>query len=201
MHLPTTITRPTKSLIALLGDSKLDRLTMKVLLWVAVIDLFLLPAIFVKVFFNPWEKRLVAVSETAADEPIFVRAPISGPAMTALLAQLKNDDLTLVLAGTVTRRPFAVRGRTIALNGDSLQAFEYPDQAAAARDAAALASAYATSTRKTVWNKMVHIYVSGTLVAFYMGNQDHIVSALDQALGSAFTQPVRSLSAISKVGN
>ena len=87
--------------MAVLSSTKMDRFSKKVLLWAFVADMIILPAVFVKLFFNPWPSTPIAMAATN-------RQVAMGSTTESLLLQLKDSGLAPVVVAKVTRQPFAV---------------------------------------------------------------------------------------------
>lgn len=103
-----------------------------------------------------------------------------GAATQELVGSLTKSGFDLTLGNKTTRKLFSVPGQTIALHGDAVQVFEYQNEAAALRDATAVAEKFTKATYKSEWKDAVHIYVKGPLVIFYLGESRSIASALKE---------------------
>ena len=169
------------------------------ILWALVVDVILVAALFAKLFY--FSQSFSDVQGTAGSSSVFSspRFPsalaydtVPGSATERFVGQLKDHGLTAVMIGKITRRPyFTVEGNTVALNGDSIQVFEYPDHQSAVNDGSTLANRYSASSRSDAWKRDIHLYVDGTLVIFYMGSQNSIVSVLDAYAGVSLTQALQ----------
>ena len=149
----------------------------RVLLWAFILNLFIMPVAFYKVFI------LTPVARAESFMPVAMQANTSsGPEVLALAASLKDNGLAPVILGKVTRSPdLSVGGYTIALRGDNIQAFEYPDHATALAEASNMAQSFINNYHSLLWKKQAHIYVSDKVVIFYMGNQPDIINSLGQS--------------------
>jgi hypothetical protein len=113
-----------------------------------------------------------------------------------LVAQLKAAGATVVPGSHVTQPFMTVEGRTLTVNGEPLQVFEY----ASLQDANAQASMVSPDGTKftTVsssgqhgasivdWVKPSHLYTSGRVIAIYLGTNTTVVHLLVKILGKQF---------------
>lgn len=161
--------------MAFSGTSKRERLAMKILLVAILVDLILLPSLFLKVSFYP---RLVTPTAIAA--PVEQSGPIIlGPATLHLMEQLRTEGLDPMAIKEIIHTPLTVTGALVTLGGDNIQVFEYPDHTTAVTEASALTERYASRDRSKAWKKNMHVYVEDTLVIFYMGNRESIVNMFE----------------------
>ena len=100
----------------------------------------------------------------------------------------------------MNRKHFTVVGKTITVDNDNIQAFEYPDGFTAQQEIDALAEKYTVSTRSASWKKNVHLYARGTMAVFYLGNNPRITVPLEESLGIAVAIPVVRTPALTQAG-
>lgn len=105
----------------------------------------------------------------------------------SLLSALKKSGITVRRGGRVSQPFFSVGGRTLNLGGESVQVFEYARAAAAERDAKRVApSGSGVATSMPMWVGTPHFYKGGRLIVLYVGDNQSVVKALEDALGPQF---------------
>src|ERR1035437_4850634 len=147
----------------ILPTSKTDRLIARIFLWAFVADMIILPAVFVKIFILYPVTPVVAATRYD-NKGTALRDIVVGPATGYFMQQLKNRSFTPVVVGKITRLPLTVDGALITLNGDNIQVFEYPDHAAALKNATSFARIYAASSHRSALKESLHVYANDTLV-------------------------------------
>lgn len=104
-----------------------------------------------------------------------------------LVSALKKSGMTVRRGGRVSQPFFSVRGRTLNLGGESVQVFEYARAAAAGRDAKRVEpSGSGVATSMPMWVGTPHFYKSGRLIVLYVGSDQSVIKALENALGPQF---------------
>ena len=173
-----------------------ERILMRVLFWIVVVDIILALTLFLKLFvFAP----TFSLPTMFASIPV-ASAAVSGPATGNFVESLNQYNLRPVIIGEISRRPrITVPGQLVALGGDNIQVFEYPDHDSAMNEATALAQAYTESSRSPAWKHNIHVFVKDSLLIFYMGNQSSIVAALEQHAGLSMTQTLPAIIYVSEV--
>lgn len=169
--------RAVKKFHVLATDSnilKIGRISKKILLWAFVIDVCLLSVLYVKLFII---ERVTPTAYAESTAIIMKPSPI-GLATEDFLQHLTNSGLSPIVTTDVLRKPFTPKGRTVALEGDNIQVFEYSDSATAVKEASMLMQKYEASQRSSEWKKNMHVFNQGSLVIFYMGSNETIVKAL-----------------------
>ena len=108
----------------------------------------------------------------------------------SLVAALQVAGATVERGEPVFQPFFDVEGRILRVNGADVQVFEYPDEAAAALDAARIApdgSGLGPPTPTLVtWVAAPHWYRSGRLIVLYVGEDRAILDLLARVLGPPF---------------
>ncbi len=199
MYSPPSTNRFSRALMPILGTSKSDRTLTRIMLWVLVIDMIILPALFAKLFLFPLTKSFVTTTD--ATNVSVPQTTTLGPATEHFLQRLRDNDMIPVAVGEIKRKPFTVSGQVVTLNGDNIQIFEYVDHETAMKEASLMVQRYTSSSRTLTQKEAMHLYVDGTLAIFYMGKQDYIVTSLDQNAGLSMIQPSKpSPAAITRVG-
>ena len=167
---------------------------MKVVMWAFLIDMIIMPTLFIKLFFI---QSAVPVITKAMND----RGSKTGLQTTLLMQRLLGTSSPPVAPAHVTRSPFTVDGKVIALEGDNIQVFEYADHDSAMKDALILAGKFAPSATRPIWKKDMHVYVNDKLAIFYMGHSDLVMNSLKQNAGVPLTSSDKPLSMVSKISN
>ena len=107
--------------------------------------------------------------------------------LASLIARLEAEGATVAEKDEIQQPFFAATGRVIAVNGEDVQVFEYPDAATAEQDAAQIAPDGSISTMMISWMATPHFYRSDRLIALYVGDNAAIVELLNTVLGEQFT--------------
>ena len=111
--------------------------------------------------------------------------------------RFSGDD---VEEGGDVRQPFFdVTGRTITVNGNSVQVFEYPSFDGARAAAAGIGADGSTiGTTSVMWIAPPHFYSSGMLIVLYVGDDDDLRDLLEGTLGSQIAggEPVAILTPV-----
>lgn len=105
----------------------------------------------------------------------------------SLVSALKKSGLDVRRGGRVSQPFFSVRGRTLAVGGESVQVFEYAKASAAERDARRVEpSGSSVGTSMPMWVGTPHFYKGGRLIVLYVGGDQRVIKALENALGPQF---------------
>ncbi len=117
--------------------------------------------------------------------------------LNELIAQLKAAGAKIV-PGTSLNQPFmAVGGRTLTVNGEQIQVYEYASVSDADRQAAAISSdgssfttissnGVPTGATQVDWIKPPHLYKAGRLIVIYIGTNDSLIHLLEGVVGKQF---------------
>lgn len=105
----------------------------------------------------------------------------------SLVGKFRAAGATIESEDEVSQPFFSVTGKTVKVNGEAIQVFEYAD-AEAAKVEAALVSPGGTSAGTTMinWVSDPHFYRAGRMIVLYIGNEASIVTLLEGALGPQF---------------
>lgn len=135
---------------------------------------------------------LLSVACTAPLPPAATPVPpttLAGGGVTdlaSLQTALGQAGLTVAPAGAVQQPFLSSSGQTLTANGQSIQAFEYPDAAAAERDAAKIHPDGTIPGTSVMWGAQPHFYRVGRLLVIYVGTDAPALAALDRVVGPAF---------------
>jgi hypothetical protein len=104
-----------------------------------------------------------------------------------LIDALRAKGATIEPNGDVSQPFFTIEGQVIQVNGQDVQVFEYPDEAAADADAALVApGGSSVGTTMVSWVAPPHFYHAGRLILLYVGDDATTIDLLDTVLGSQF---------------
>jgi hypothetical protein len=92
-----------------------------------------------------------------------------------------------VTPGSKMTQPFlSAAGQTLAVNTESVQVYEYPDEAAAASDASKIQPDATIAGTSVMWVAQPHFYRAGKLIVLYVGTNATLLTGLDSVLGKPF---------------
>lgn len=102
----------------------------------------------------------------------------------SLSDHLRTAGATIEPVGEVSQPFLSVKGQTIRMNGEDVQVFEYPNTAAANREATSISDdGYSVGTTMISWVSDPHFYKIDKLIVLYVGDNQGILTILDQVLG------------------
>lgn len=106
---------------------------------------------------------------------------------TTLVNALRQSGLSVDVAGDVSQPFFSAQGRSINVNGETVQVFEYADEQAMQSDAAKVGGdGFHVANAVVDWTAPPHFYKQGRLIVLYVGHETRVKSALDFVLGPQF---------------
>jgi hypothetical protein len=103
-----------------------------------------------------------------------------------LLDALRRRGLTVNPVSRVEQPFLTVTGEAVEVNGETIQVYEYSDEAAADRDAAKIQPDGSVSGTQITWTAKPHFYRSGLLIVIYPGTDATVLAALEAELGKPF---------------
>ena len=105
----------------------------------------------------------------------------------SLVDNLRAAGARVDAAGTVSQPFFAPQGQVVTVNGEDIQAFEFPsvEEADAAADTVS-PDGSAIGTSMVFWVAPPHFYKAGRLIVIYVGSDSDVIAALQAAMGSQF---------------
>jgi hypothetical protein len=105
----------------------------------------------------------------------------------SLLEALRAAGATVEPADPVSQVFFGPEGQVIKVNAQDVQVFEYPDEAAAERDAQTISpDGSSTTTTMITWVDAPHFYKAGKLIVLYVGSDTDTLQLLEGLLGPQF---------------
>ncbi len=91
------------------------------------------------------------------------------------------------VVGDVSQPFFTVAGKSLLLNGEELQVYEYPAPEAAEAEAALVAAdGSSVGTTLVNWISTPHFFRSGNLIVIYIGENPAVLQGLQSLLGAQF---------------
>ena len=130
------------------------------------------------------EGRLEAV-ETEAVEPVQEAATIVD--IDSLLAALESEGIEVTSGEPIPQSFFSVDVQMYDLGGESMQVFEYTDEAAMQADADQVAEdGSSVGTSMPFWVAAPHFFKSGRVLVLYVGEDELVLAALEAVLGEQF---------------
>jgi hypothetical protein len=107
--------------------------------------------------------------------------------LETLNAALEAEEADVRQGDAVEQPFFSPTAQILQVNGQDVQVFEYPDSAAAANEAALVSDdGSSVGTNAMMWMDAPHFYLSGNLIALYVGSDEATLELLDDVLGRQF---------------
>jgi len=104
-----------------------------------------------------------------------------------LAASLQEQGLDASKGEQLEVDLFSVPAILVNADGESIQVYEYADEAAAQSDAALVdASGSTIGTSQPFWVDVPHFFRSGKLIVLYVGSDESVLLALEALLGPQF---------------
>jgi len=127
---------------------------------------------------------LLAACGAAGDSgtPESETAPVMDYASFA--AYLGEAGLQVEETGVVSQPFTATEGKTLTVNGDEMQVFEFSDQSSAEAQAAAFKEYF--DTAMIMWIAPPHFYQTGKIIVLYLGENAEIIRTLEAVAGTQF---------------
>ncbi len=105
-------------------------------------------------------------------------------ALTFLTNLRMLDEEQLKIRGSVTQEGLTTSGRRILFRGETLQMFEYRDDAAARADVARFAKDAGTVDGKVLtWTSSPHLFHKGRITVVYEGGSESTLQMLELLMG------------------
>jgi hypothetical protein len=102
-------------------------------------------------------------------------------------AGLQDQGLDASVAEQLETDLFSVPAAIVNAGGESIQVYEYANEATAQADAALVdASGSSIGGSQPFWVDMPHFFSSGNLIVLYVGSDGGVLSALEALLGSQY---------------
>ena len=118
--------------------------------------------------------------------PADTKVPL-GPATQVFADELRAAGATVTTSIRLTQPFFSVGGIVLTVDGEDLQVFEYPDEASAQVDAAAISpDANMIDGEEMGWLAPPHFYRRGNLMILYMGDDQATLNLTEQIVGEQY---------------
>ena len=105
----------------------------------------------------------------------------------SLLDKLRAKGMKAEGGDEITQPFFLVKGKTISINGESLQVFEYASESDAEAQAKQVdPKGSSVGTTMINWVDDPHFYRSGRLIVLYVGKNPDVMKALEDTIGPQF---------------
>ncbi len=123
---------------------------------------------------------------------VYSPAPVTshgGPVTdyVSLIDNLRASGATVSPAGNISQPFFSVEGKTISVNNEQIQIFEYIDQEAAEEEAKQVSSdGSSVGLSMILWVDTLHFYKEGNLIVLYIGDDSTTNNTLENLLGTQF---------------
>ena len=104
----------------------------------------------------------------------------------SLIDALRASGLNVNPVAKVQQPVFSGSGETVQVNNETIQVYEYPDGKAAQDDAAKVQPNGTVPGVSVNWPGSPHYYRKERIVVIYPGNDQTVLTALEDALGKPF---------------
>ena len=105
----------------------------------------------------------------------------------SLVSALRAAGATVNPAGVVSQPFFAPQGQVLSVNGEDVQVFEFGSTEEADTVTQGIsADGSSVGTSMVGWVAPPHFYRAGQLIVIYVGSNDGVISALQEAMGAQF---------------
>ncbi|MBP7804706.1 MAG: hypothetical protein KA052_00600 [Candidatus Pacebacteria bacterium] len=157
-----------------------EKVLMRIVIGAVVLDLILGMFILIRIYMpvSTFENTAFA----AFAEP-GATATLVGSETQSLVHNLHAQGLSAGVVGETTRQDINTPATLLSVDGDTILAFEYGEVSGAQEGATLLRERYVAPKRTGVWQDRAHVYVHDSLVLFYIGTNEKIISALETHTG------------------
>jgi hypothetical protein len=130
-------------------------------------------------------------ASTTITEPTSKSTPATshgGPVVdqVSFIDALRKAGFTVTPGSTMTQPFLSVGGQTLVVNTESVQIYEYADEAAATKDASKIQPDATIAGTSVMWVAQPHFYRAGKLIVLYVGTNATLLTGLDAVLGKPF---------------
>lgn len=130
---------------------------------------------------------MAAMSLVACRVSLSSPQPAPATDLVTFIDSLRASGASVELGDAVDQPFFSVTGKTIILNGEDVQVFQYLDVATAKAQAALVAlDGNTIGTSKPIWMEPPHFFRQGKLLVLYIGSNDQVLKMLTTVLGRQF---------------
>ncbi len=103
-----------------------------------------------------------------------------GPVVEQFTKELKNIGFEPNLIMKMKRTSFSAEGVLVGIGDDNIQVFEYPDHDIALENGNTFVKRFLVDNSLNKWKDVMHVYVKGNLVVFYMGRDKKILDTFNK---------------------
>lgn len=104
-----------------------------------------------------------------------------------LVSRLESEGLLVELSGEISQEFFSVKGKIIRADNEDLQVFEYSSKAKADEEIKLVSpDGSGIGTVMVTWIATPHFYRTDTMVILYIGDNEKIISSLNDIIGPQF---------------
>jgi len=105
----------------------------------------------------------------------------------SLIDQLRKSGANVEPTGTIDQPFFSVVGKSILVNGENVQVFEYSTQTEAEEDASNVSpDGHSIGLSMPLWVEAPHFYEKEKIIVLYVGDEPSSIELLESILGTQF---------------
>lgn len=113
----------------------------------------------------------------------------AGAGLSGIIIALREMNHSVELAGQADQPFFSVPGQIVAIDGEDVQIFEFPDVTQGQAEAAQISpDAGSVGTTIINWVGTPRFYSQDRLIVLYVGENEAVISALNQVLGEPIAE-------------
>jgi hypothetical protein len=125
--------------------------------------------------------------------PGMAASPLASPGaeladVSGLIAALEAAGATVETGDKIEQPFFEVQGQILKVNGQSVEVFEWADEASREAVSRTITPQGQFGTTQVEWVGKPHFWASGKIIALYVGDNAEVVELLTGALGAPITQ-------------
>ena len=130
---------------------------------------------------------MAAMSLVACRVSLSSPQPAPAADLVTFIDSLRASGASVELGEAVDQPFFSAPGKTIILNGEDVQVFQYLGVATAKTQAALVAlDGNTIGASKPTWMESPHFFRQGKLLVLYIGSNDQVLKMLTTVLGRQF---------------
>ena len=139
---------------------------------------------------------IIVVASIVAPATLGSNPPEQVTDYTTLLHHLRNSGAFILEEGEIPRYGFFdIEGRRVTVNENTIQVYEYANATAMESEASCVSPDGFGITKErgdmgmhteVSWIGLPHFYKAGRIIVIYIGDNDSIISLLENALGKQF---------------
>lgn len=107
-----------------------------------------------------------------------------------LMKQLRSAGATVETGGPIQQPFFSVEGKTIKINGQDVQIFQYVDENARQAESNKISKdGSSIGTNMVNWMEPPHFWVTGKIIVLYVGKNQEVIDMMSKIVGPTINQP------------